>query len=306
MMKKLILMAVIFTSMTAMSCAGNSENNANGTDSAAAEQTAAAEVDPAAWPWDFPQSTGEQLTDGQLVLAPYTYYKVAIDDKEDLTRKGLIFYNTNLKKAGAQKSVVNFKEDYELPNSLIIGIPEGATAKKGDILLTWWQQGSGLRRAIVRDDSNPAEPLVDYLDSRMEIDPNSPTNFAEKYANSPLKPNSFIVLHDGQWEPGVQVACKNSRGEWDAAKLIKATDDKVLVLGFSDRVAVYPKSDCKLIPMNSEGLKPGDKVRGLFVATYNEEYTVDKVDTERGRVWVTNDSGKKEVKSVLEVTKVLD
>ena len=91
MMKKLILLAVIATSMTAMSCAGNSENNANGTDSAAAEQTAAAEVDPAAWPWDFPQSTGEQLTDGQLVLAPYTYYKVAIDDKEDLTRKGLIF-----------------------------------------------------------------------------------------------------------------------------------------------------------------------------------------------------------------------
>ena len=37
MMKKLILMAVIATSMTAMSCAGNSENNANGTDSAAAE-----------------------------------------------------------------------------------------------------------------------------------------------------------------------------------------------------------------------------------------------------------------------------
>ena len=41
MMKKLILLAVIATSMTAMSCAGNSENNANGTDSAAAPRALA-------------------------------------------------------------------------------------------------------------------------------------------------------------------------------------------------------------------------------------------------------------------------
>ena len=117
-----------------------------------------------AWPWDFPMSTGEQLTDGELILAPYTYYKVAIDDKEDLKRKGLIFYKTKLETAGSEKSVVNYMEDYELPNTLIIGLPEGATAKKGDILLTWWQSGSGMKRAIVRDDSNPAEPKVDYLD----------------------------------------------------------------------------------------------------------------------------------------------
>lgn len=303
-MKKLIFVAVIGLSMAAMSCSGSSENNANGSDSAAVSNEATAQMDPQAWPWDFPISTGEQLTDGELVLAPYTYYKAGLDKGEDLTNKGLIFYKTNLVKAGVEKSVVNYKEDYELPNSLIIGIPEGATAKKGDILLTWWQSGSGLKRAIVRDDSNPAEPKVDYLD--MKLDPGSKVNFADEHANEQLKPNSFIVLHDGQWEPGTQVACKDERGRWLAAKLIKATADKVLVLGFSEKVAVYPKSDCKLIPLSDEGVKAGDSVHGLFVAEYQPGYTVDKVDNERGRVYVTSDNGKQEILSILEVTKVLD
>ena len=285
-MKKLNLLAAICLTMTAMN--------------------AMAQTD-AAWPWDFPMSTGEQLTDGELILAPYTYYKVAIDDKEDLMRKGLIFYKTNLKTAGAEKSVVNYKDDYELPNSLIIGIPEGVTAKKGDILLTWWQSGNGMKRAIVRDDSNPAEPKVDYLDMDLRLDADGTVSgSAERNANEQLKPNSFIVLHDGEWAPGAQVACKNGRGEWNAATLIKATDDKVLVSGFSSRISVYPKDDCRLVPMGDEDMKAGDTVWGVWVGTYQRGYTVDKVDKERGRVWVTDDRGNKKILSILEVTKVLD
>ena len=306
-MKKIMMLALIVATMTAMSCKGSNENNAGNGDSTAAEQPAAtAQLDQAAWPWDFPISTGEKLTDGELVLAPYTYYKVAVDNGEDLTNKGLIFYKTNLKTAGAEKSVVNYKDDYELPNSLIIGIPEGVTAKKGDILLTWWQSGSGMKRAIVRDDSNPAEPLVDYLDMKMDIDPESKVNFAEKYGNEQLKPNSFIVLHDGQWEPGAQLACKDEKGRWLAGTLIKATDDKVLVLGFADKVLVYPRANCRLIPLSTEGMKPGDAIAGRFVAEYQTGYTVDKVDAERGRVWVTNSFDKKEILSILDVTKSLE
>lgn len=305
-MKKMFLALTIAASLSMWSCTGSGDNTANGGDSTAvAAPETTSQMDPKAWPWDFPISTGEQLTDGQLVLAPYTYYAVALEDGEDLLQKSLIFYKTNLKTAGKEKSVVNYKEDYELPNSLIIGIPEGQTAKKGDIVLTWWQSGSGLKRAIVRDDSNPAEPKVDYLDMKMDIDPNSKVNFAEKYANEQLKPNSFIVLKEG-WNPGAQVACKDEKGRWLPAILVKATDDKVLVLGFSDRVEVYPKADCKLIPMNDEGVKAGDKVWGKFVGTYEPDYTVNKVDAERGRVWVTTDMGKEEILSILEVTKVLN
>ena len=263
--------------------------------------------DNAAWPWDFPMSTGEQLTDGELVLAPYTYYKVAIDNSEDLKKKGLIFYKTKLVTAGAEKSVVNYKEDYELPNSLIIGLPKGATAKKGDILLTWWQTGSGMNRAIVRDDTDPSQPKVDYLDMDMRLNDDGTTSgFAERHANEQLAPNTFIVLHDGDWQPGAQVAHVNDRGKWAAAILIKATDDKVLVLDSGSKVAVYPRSDCKLIPMNDEGIKPGDEVYGASANLFTDRFTVEKVDTERGRVWGTNRYGTKQILSILEVTKVLD
>lgn len=260
----------------------------------------------AAWPWDFPLSTGEQFTDGELVLAPYTFYKGAIDDKEDLTKKTLIIYKTNLVKAGAEKSVVNYMEDYELPNSLIIGLPEGATAKKGDIVLTWWQSGSGMNRAIVRDDSDPSAPKVDYLDMDLKLNADGTTSgFADDHANEQLEPNSFIVLHDGQWEPGAQVAHLNDWGKWVAATLIKATDDKVLVQDFGSKIAVYPRTECKLIPMSDEGLKAGDEVYGAPINIY-ESFTVEKVDTERGRVWGTDRYGKKRILNILQVTKVLE
>lgn len=260
----------------------------------------------AAWPWDFPMSTGEKFTDGELVLAPYTFYKVAIDDNEDLNKKSLIIYKTNLVKAGAEKSVVNYSGEYELPNSLIIGIPEGATAKKGDIVLTWWQSGSGMNRAIVRDDSDPTAPKVDYLDMDMKLNPDGTTSgFAESHANEQLKPNTFIVLHDGEWEPGAQVAHMNDWGKWVAATLIKATDDKVLVQDYGSKIAAYPRSDCKLIPMSDEGIKAGDEVFGAPINTY-ETFTVEKVDKERGRVWGTDRYGKRRIINILQATKVLE
>jgi hypothetical protein len=53
-------------------------------------------------------------------------------------------------------------------------------------------------------------------------------------------------------------------------------------------------------------MKPGDAIVGRFVAEYQTGYTVDKVDAERGRVWVTNSFDKKEILSILDVTKSLE
>ena len=44
----------------------------------------------------------------------------------------------------------------------------------------------------------------------------------------------------------------------------------------------------------------------VWVGTYQSGYTVDKVDKERGRVWVTDSRGNHKILSILEVTKVLD
>ena len=120
-----------------------------------------------------------------------------------------------------------------------------------------------------------------------------------------MKPNTFIVLHDGQWEPGAQVAHMNDWGKWVAATLIKATDDKVLVQDYGSKIAAYPRSDCKLIPMSDEGIKAGDEVFGAPINTY-ETFTVEKVDKERGRVWGTDRYGKRRIINILQATKVLE
>ena len=106
-------------------------------------------------------------------------------------------------KASKVKAVVDVDE---VPNSLLIPIYKGATAKKGDIVLTWWQSGSGMERAIVTDDSDPTQPKVHYLDLSYKGDG---SGFAEKHDNEQLKPNSFVVLNDGEWQPGAPLAVKD-------------------------------------------------------------------------------------------------
>ena len=93
-------------------------------------------------------------------------------------------------------------QDIEMPNALIIPIPQGQTAKKGDIVLTWWQSGSGMERAIVTDDSNPASPKVCYLDMDWKDDGKG---FANDHNNEQLRPNTFTVLKNNEWQPGAQV-----------------------------------------------------------------------------------------------------
>lgn len=302
-MKKIFLMfAVVAAAMTFMSCSGNSENNAEGTDSAATEQTdgeATATTDP--WPWDFPQNVKIEAEEGQWVLSPYTYYPIALKKGEVLTKEGLIFYSTKMTSVGETTSKVN--DEVEMPNALIIPLAKDAQVKKGDILLTWWQKGSGLKRAIVKDASNPAEPKVDYLDMEYSNDPEKP-GFAQREADQQLKPGTFNILVDGQWQPGAQVACKNDRDKWDAAILLYEQDGKVLVLGFSSKVKAYKKDDVKLIPFK-ENINVGDKVYAKWVSSYEDGYTVTKVDKDLGRYWVEKD-GKTEVKAFGEVTKLFN
>ena len=300
-MKKLLLnLAVIMTATALFSCTGNADNNAEGNDSAAAEQTeATAGVNP--FPWDFPQNVKIEAEPDQLVLAPYTFYPRAIKEGEDLNEKILIFYHTNMAEVGETKS--KLKGDVEVPNSLIIPLDKDGQAKKGDILLTWWQNGSGLKRAIVKDASNPAEPVVDYLDMSYSDDPEKPGS-AQRNADKQLKPGSFNVITDGEWQSGAQVACKSERGKWDAGILIHEQDGKVLVLGFSDKVKAYNKADVKLIPFK-ETIKVGDMVYAKWVASYEDGYKVTKIDQNLGRIWVEKD-GKTEIKAFGEVTKTLN
>lgn len=252
------------------------------------------------FPWDFPQDFKIEAEPGQWVLSCYSFYPRALKDNKRVDEATLIFYSTEMTKVGMPKSIVD--RDVEMPNALIIPLDKSARAKEGDIVLTWWQGGSGLQRAIITDDDNPAEPEADFLDLNYD-DKNDNFNFAKKFADTKLKPGSFTVIKDNEWQSGAQVAIR-SGNTWICATLIHEAEGKVIVLGWGDKVAAYRKADCRLVPFK-EDIKKGDMVWAEWVGTYRSGYKVKKVDKKIGRVWVEKD-GDVQVKSIAEVTKVLE
>ncbi|MBP5385934.1 MAG: hypothetical protein J6Y97_00950 [Prevotella sp.] len=257
------------------------------------------------WPWNFPQNVKLKLEAGQTVLSPFTYYPSSVEKGEPLRNAVLIFYDTTVKEAGEEKTMLNnFNGEVEMPNALIIPIPTKAKAKKGDVVLTWWQSGSGMQRAIVVDDSNPQEPKVCYLDLRWPDNPDSPT-LEEKRKGEQLKPGTFAVLKDGQRQSGAQVAIKKDK-EWRTGTLIHVEGDKVLVLGFGSKIEAYDKADVRIIPFK-EKIKVGDKVWATWVNEYRPGYEVTAVDNLTGHVFVKKEgSSSIESKSLAEVTKTLE
>ena len=257
------------------------------------------------WPWDFPQKVKLKMEKGQTVLSPFTYYPSSVEKGEPLRQSVLIFYDTTVKEVGEEKSVLNrYGGEVEMPNALIIPLPPNAKAKKGDVVLTWWQSGSGLERAIVVDDSNPKEPRVCYLDLTWPDNPDSP-KLVEKRKGEALKPGTFAVLKDKQWQSGAQVAIHKDK-DWLKGILIHVDGNKVLVLGFGNKIEAYDKADVRIIPFK-EKIKVGDKVWASWVNTYRPGYVVTEVDKQTGHVYVKREGGSGvESKSITEVTKILE
>lgn len=197
-----------------------------------------------------------------------------------------IYYNAKMSEPGDGTSKVEYTFDgiKEVPNYMVVPIAAGATAKKGDIILTWWQSGSGMERAIVTNDKNPAEPEVNYID----IDWNNPAKrdgvgFGQM--KEKIKANSFVKLSN-KWDIGTAVAVKDgsSYKNWI---IVNMQGDKVLCIGFAGKMAMFNKSDCtpmEVIP----NVKPGDKVQAPWVGTM-KNCTVKSVNKEYGRVVVNFD-----------------
>lgn len=303
-MKKYLFFAIALPlAMTLSSCGNNSQKekktdngNAEPATTEVVETPEPEEAKEPGFPWNYPEGIKNgNLEEGQYVLSIHSFYPSKLIESENPANETYIFYSATLSTVGDTKSSVKyFGDDIEMPNSLIIPIPKEQTAKKGDIVLTWWQSGSGLQRAIVTDASNPTMPKVNYLDLSYKDDG---TGFANDHANEQLKPNSFVVLNNGEWQPGAQIITSSN----EAGTLISCTDDKVLVSGFAGKIAVYKRSDCKVIPSN-QNLKAGDEVMAIFTSSYNTGYTVKKVDQKIGRVWVEK-NGDVKVLSLLEVYK---
>ena len=283
MKKKLLIIGV--SAFVLASC-GGAEESADETTNSEAIDTATTEseeveigaIDP--FP-EFPK--GEMVSaEGDYVLTPSKGWQ------EDATREGaedqtFIFYNATMGAAGAEYSTVNFTFDgeVEIPNYMIVPIKSNQTAKKGDIVLTWWQSGSGIERAIVTDDSNPAEPIVNYLDIDWDNPAKNSDGVGIGQMTEKLKPNSFHVI-TAEWAPGTTVAVKDG-ADYKAKKVISMNGDKVLCLGFAGKMSIHSKSDCTALPVKPS-VKAGDMVQVPWVGTF-KSVKVQKVDAKMGRVW---------------------
>lgn len=250
------------------------------------------------WPWDFPKATKIDVKAGQMALAPYTFYPKAVSEGKELIDQTMIFYSEKVK--SVKGDLVEF--DYEngtLPSSLVIPIPAGQVAKKGDVIVTWWQSGSGMQQAYVTEGG--AAPKVEYLGLEYKEDG---SGFANSFSNEQLKPNTFFVLKNGELQSGAPVAFKEGDSDrWKYGTLINKSADKALILGFADCIFCANLSDVKVIPIQPD-YKVGDEVGYAYVGSFNTG-KVKKIDMKIGRVWVEGPWGDDEILSITQICKAV-
>ncbi len=296
------LLIILGASLFLTACVG--ANSANNTASANAGNTGGANkptaaaatptIDPnlqATFPFkDFPavETTAKA---GEVVLVPsYNWLQEA--NVKGADKVTMIWYSQTLVAPDKEMSEVKFMSDTKkVPNAYIVAIPSGGTAKKGDILLTWWQSGSGMQRAIVTDDATPAEPVVRYLD----LDYDNPAKAKDGQTSigqmeEKLKPNTFVKIN-APFDAGTMVACQDGADQ-KSAQVIRVAGDKVFLSGFAGSLAVVDKSRCTPFPLVSAA-KVGEKVKAVWVNSIKEGI-VTKVDAAIGRVFIKFDVDGKE------------
>lgn len=242
------------------------------------------------FPFDFPQVTTNAKTGDHVLVPSYNWLIEAMDKGGD--KQTFIWYAQKMSKPGDETSEIQFMSDRkQVPNAYIIPIPSGAKAKKGDIILTWWQTGSGMQRAIVTDATDPAEPVVRYLD----LDYDNPAksrdgNTTIGKMDEKIKPDTFVVIRN-EFEPGTAVAITDG-AEQIHGIVIREAGDKMFVRLFAGRAGVFAKSEAKGVPLIPK-VKVGDRVRVPRHATFADA-TVTKVDPAIGRVFVKFDGANDE------------
>ncbi len=231
---------------------------------------------------DFP-TVATTAKPGDYVLCP-SKDKIVEMSQPNVKDPYLIYYTSRMIKPGATESEVESLYSggpYVVPNAYLITIPAGQKAKVGEVLLTWWQTGSGMQRAIVTDASNPSEPTVRYLDRLTERDEDK----LEK-----LKPDSFVKLSQ-LWQPGTSVAIKGG-SRLEHSQVLHVGGDKVFVKGWGGRVKLVNQADCTAVPIKPQ-VKAGDKVKVMIFGSFVDA-TVVSVDEKLGKVVVKQDGQSEE------------
>lgn len=293
-----LLFASFLLLVTALACgtkdAGEANSNSTTTTNTNTATTANTTATPAASPAStlkpgeipfsgFPTVSTTAKAD-EVVLAPsYNWIQDAATKGPD--KVTFIWYNQKMIAPGEVESEVEFISPgkVKIPNAYIVPISAGQTAKVGDIVLTWWQSGSGMNRAIVVEAADPTQPTVRYLD----IDYDNPAKSRDGKTtigqmDEKLKPNSFVRL-TSPWEPGTAIAV-NDGASRKHMLIVRVAGDKILALGGVGSLKVYDKANVTPVPLRPN-VKAGDKVKAPKYGTYADA-TVSKVDARNGRVFV--------------------
>jgi hypothetical protein len=243
----------------------------------AASLPTAAET-PGKTPFDYPIVTTSAKKGMWLLAPPRLWIDKAL--KDGISKQTFIFYAATMISPGPAESTIKdlMGKEEVIPNSLIVPIRKGEKARPGDIVLSWWQSGSGMQRAYVVKGGTPTEPKVMYLD----MDYDNPSGCGKKVDT--LKPDSFHLLK-APFEPGTAVAVKDG-SSYNPGIVIHVSGDKVLLVGSAGTMSVSTKSACTPFPIKLPGLKPGDDVMFFHYGSLRKG-KVKKIDNAIGRVHVT-------------------
>jgi len=261
------LISVGLLSLTLAACSSKTTAPATTTpaaDTSASTSTTTAAIDPEKLPFDFGDVT-LNVKAGDTVLAPS---RSMIDDAIKSGSGTYIFYNSTVVEPGAKASKLKeIIDTVTIPNALIVPIKAGQTAKTGDIVLTWWQSGSGLQRAYVIEGG--ATPKVAYLDGK-------------NMGTETLKADSFNVL-SADWQQGTTVACKDRDStDYKQATLINSSGSMVMISGWAGSLTTIDKSQCAPVPFKVSP-KAGDTVYVAPFGTF-QKATVSSVDAANGKI----------------------
>lgn len=241
-------------------------------------------------PLNFPIVEKIQANKGDFVLCPPELW-IKKGFEKGVNSVTYIYYGAIMGEPGTNASEILSLTGTKMliPNSMIIPIRRGEKARPGDIILTHWQSGSGMQRAIVVS-GDEKEPVVRYLD----MDYDNPAGIGKK--DDKCKINTFHKLTK-EFEPGTSIAVKEGTG-YTHYRLLCEKEGKVLALGFAGRLAVVEKKDCIAIPIDYFP-KKGETVFAVNLMSKFSSGTVTNVDKKIGRIFVEMEwGGKKKITAV--------
>ncbi|MBW2529245.1 MAG: hypothetical protein JRI23_34030 [Deltaproteobacteria bacterium] len=249
----------------------------------------AIKLEPGKFHFDFPVVDKTEAKEGDKVF--FVNMKLIRNELEKGKKpSGTQFLIGTMGKPGDKESIVKSATEDTVPNSGIVPIPAGQTAKVGDIVAGRW--AVNLTRGYVTDASDPKKPKAIFIGLGYD----NPAKAEDKKTGIgqyeyQLEENEFMVISK-PYDPGTACAHKDG-SKHKLFQVWRAEGDMVIGKEFTTFKAVK-KADCKPIPLKPD-YKVGDEVYVPWVGTMAKA-TITKVG--KGRFGVKYESGSKDEKMI--------